>query len=215
MKEPFQAVRIKSRDEFEWLIEHLTHEAFRVRDHWEVWGALDRSLDRYWEELNQTPNFWELTRRAHQDIVVLRLGRLFDPHAAAISLGSLLQTMKENAVAPSPLLAAVASLDLSELDKDMSSVSDGDAKVRKLLTLRNEYLAHRDSRHVARGTFVSLPVLEREEVASLLDRALEILQRYRERLGFRPLGWGHYEVREFEMLLELLHAGLQSRRGGG
>jgi hypothetical protein len=131
MKGPFQAVRIKSCGEFEWLIEHLTHEAFRVRDHWEFWGALDRSFDQHWEELNQTPNFWELTRRAHQDAVALRLGRLFDPHAAAISLGSLLQTMKENAVAPSPLLPAIASLDLSELDKDMSSVSGGDAKVRK------------------------------------------------------------------------------------
>ena len=54
----------------------------------------------------ENQHFWELTRRAHMDAVVLRLGRLFDPHPTAISLGNLLRTMKENAVAPSTPLPA-------------------------------------------------------------------------------------------------------------
>jgi hypothetical protein len=45
-------------------------------------------------------------RRAPMQAVVLRLGRLFDPHPTAISLGSLLRTMQENAVAPSTPLPA-------------------------------------------------------------------------------------------------------------
>src|ERR1017187_7721087 len=118
MKESFRAIRIKSRDEFEWLIEHLTHEAFRVRDHWAFWAALDESFDQYSVKLNQTPNFWELTRWAHKDAVILRLGRLFDPHATAISLGNLLQTIRENRAPSTPLPPAVANLDLSELDKE-------------------------------------------------------------------------------------------------
>jgi len=85
MGESFRAIGIKSRDEFEWLIEHLTHETFRARDHWDFWGALDKSFDQYSAELNQTPNFWELTRQAHKDAVILRLGRLFDPHATAMA----------------------------------------------------------------------------------------------------------------------------------
>ncbi len=211
MKKPFRAVRISSRDEFEWLVEHLTHEAFRVRDHWEFWGAFDKSFDQYSLELNQTPNFWRLTRQAHKDVVILRLGRLYDPHVASISLGNLLQTIKENAVAPStPLPLAAANLDLSKLDVEMSSVSERDATVKKLLTLRNEYLAHRGSRHVARGTFASLPTLERDEIATLLSRALEILRKYRELLGFRQILWGNHEVRDFQALLALLRAGLQS-----
>jgi len=106
MKGSFRAIRVKSRKEFEWLIEHVTDEAFRVRDHWEFGTALNESFDKYLVELNQTPNFWELTRRAHMDAVVLRLGRLFDPHPTAISLGNLLRTMTENAVAPSTPLQA-------------------------------------------------------------------------------------------------------------
>jgi hypothetical protein len=208
MRSSFRAIRIKSHAEFEWLIEHLTNEAFRVRDHWELWGALDGSLDQYSLELNQTPNFWELTRRVYKDAVILRLGRLFDPDPSSISLGNLLQTTKENAVAPStPLPSAVAGLNLSELDQEMYSVSGRDPTVKKLLKLRNEYMAHRGSQHVSRGTFKSLPVLERDEIATMLNRALDITQKYRKHLGFPSLLWGSYEVRDFETLLELLRAG--------
>ncbi len=45
------------------------------------------------------------------DAVVLRLGRLFDPHPTAISLGNLLRTMKENAAAPSTPLPVVSLLE--------------------------------------------------------------------------------------------------------
>jgi hypothetical protein len=94
MATQFRAIRTKSRNEFDWLIEHMSHEAYRARDNWEFWGAMERAFDEYSIELNQTPAFWELTRRAHQDAVALRLGRLYDPHATATSLGNLL---KENA----------------------------------------------------------------------------------------------------------------------
>jgi hypothetical protein len=58
MKDSFRAIRVKSREEFEWLMEHVTHEAFRVRDDWEFWTALNESFDKYLVEPNQTPNFW-------------------------------------------------------------------------------------------------------------------------------------------------------------
>jgi hypothetical protein len=124
--------------------------------------------------------------------------------------------MKENAVAPStPLPPAVASLDLSELDQEMSSVSDCDETIKKLLTLRNEYMAHRGSRHGASGTFASLPVQERDQIATLLKRALDMLRKYRDRLGFPPLAWGQHEVQNFKTLSVLLRAGLQARQYPG
>ena len=58
---------------------------------------MEEAFPEYSLELNQAPAFWELTRRAHQDVVVLRLGRLYDPHAAATSLGNLLTTLQEKA----------------------------------------------------------------------------------------------------------------------
>ena len=100
-------------------------------------GRSPRAFDEYSIELNQTPAFWELTRRAHQDAVALRLGRLYDPHATATSLGNLLQTIKENAsYAGAVFPEAIAGLDVTELDADIADVSDRDPFVAKLLLNR-------------------------------------------------------------------------------
>jgi hypothetical protein len=204
----FRAVRIKSRDEFDWLIEHMTHEAYRVRDHWDFSGAIEKAFDHYSDALNQTPAFWELTRRAHQDSVVLRLGRLYDPHGTATSLGNLLQTLKENSSRAGTIFpTSIADLDMTELDSEIAGVSDEDPMVEKLLKIRNEYLAHRGTRHVTKGSFAALPSLERDELSSLITRALDLLCKYRARLGYPPLGWGHREAEEFYRLLSLVRAG--------
>jgi AbiU2 len=207
----FRSIRVKARDEFDHLIEHLTHEAYRARDNWDFWDELEKACNEYSIELNETPAFWELTRRAHKDAVVLRLGRLYDPHATAISLGNLLQTIKENAGGVGWVPTPLAGLDIAELDSEIDAVSDEDSVVARLLKIRNEYLAHRGTSHVAKGTFASLPTLERKDFATLMTRALDILGKYRERLGYSRLSWGHHEAEEFRRLLSLVRAGLKSK----
>jgi hypothetical protein len=189
----------------------MTNEAYRVRDHWDFWGAMDKALDDYSFELHQTPAFWKLTKRAHQDSVALRLGRLYDSHATATSLGNLLQTMKENSSHAGAIFpTALANLDITELDAEIAGVSEEDPIVAKLLLIRNEYLAHRGTRHVTKGSFASLPNLERDEISTLITKALDLLCKYRERLGYRPLGWGHDEEEQFYRLLSLVRAGRNS-----
>lgn len=173
---------------------------------------MQKAFEEYSIELNHTPAFWEVTRRAHTDAVVLRLGRLYDPHATAISLGNLLQTMKENASGGSAEFPpSIANLDITEPDREISDVSEVDTAVAKLLVLRNEYLAHRGTRHVKKGTFESLPSLTWEEISTLITRALDLLSKYRERLGYSTLGWGHREAEEFKTLLSLVRAGIESQ----
>ena len=147
MAAQFRAIRIKCRDDFDWLIEHMTHESYRASDHWDFWRAMEGAFAEYSMELNRTPAFWELTRRAHKDAVVLRLGRLYDPHATAASLGNLLQTMKENASCGDAVFpAGLADLSMTEFDTDIGCVSDQDPAVAKVLLIRNEYVAHRGTR---------------------------------------------------------------------
>lgn len=208
----FKAIRVKSPAEFDWLIEHMIHEAYRARDNWDFWGAFEGACAEYSIELNETPAFWELTRRAHKDSVVLRLGRLYDPNGSATSLGNLLQTIKESASGTARFVpVAIADLDIAELDSEMAAVSDEDPTVAKLLRLRNEYLAHRGTRHVTKGTFASLPTLERDEISTLMTRAFGVLEKYRERLGYPQLGWGHQEAEEFRKLLSLVRLGRESK----
>ena len=83
----------------------------------------------------------------------------------------------------------------------MSSVSDCDATVKKLLTLRNEYLAHRGSRHVARGTFASLPVLERDEIATTPEPGVGHSSKVQRAPGIPADTLGSYKVQDFERLL--------------
>jgi hypothetical protein len=116
--------------------------------------------------------------------------------------------MKENALRPSAVFpASLANLDMTELDREIIDVSDADPIVAKLLLIRNEYLAHRGTRHVTKGTFASLPSLDRDEISTLITRALDLLCKYRERLGYPQLSWGHHEAEEFQTLLSLLRAG--------
>jgi hypothetical protein len=173
---------------------------------------MEKAFDEYSIELNQTPAFWELTRRAHQDAVALRLGRLYDPHPSATSLGNLLQTMKENVFHAGTIFpSSLSNVDVTELDREITYVSDADPIVKNLLLIRNEYLAHRGTRHVTRRTFATLPSLNRDEISALMTRALDLLCKYRELLGYRHLLWGHHEAEEFQRLLSLLRAGRQSK----
>jgi hypothetical protein len=116
--------------------------------------------------------------------------------------------MKENITNPPAVFPpSIAELSVADLDSEMIGVSEDDPVVAKLLVLRNEYLAHRGTRHVTKGTFEALPNLQRNEIATLIERALSLLTTYRNRLGYTPLLWGHHEAEEFRQLLALIRAG--------
>jgi AbiU2 len=209
----FRALRFKSPDEFDHVLEHLTHEAYRARMHWNAWVAMEESFDEYWQELNITPGFWELTRRAHQDIVILRLGRLYDTHASATSLGNFLATLQDNVASAHTLLPAkVAKLNVAKLEKNLKSVSEQNPAVKKLLTIRNEYIAHRGPQHVTSGSFEALPKLVKRDLSHLLTNAVRIMTTYRRSLGYPPIIWGNQEEREFKELLQIIRAGEATQR---
>ncbi|MEQ1947339.1 MAG: hypothetical protein ABL995_09120 [Bryobacteraceae bacterium] len=209
----FKAIRVKSRAEFDWLIDHLTTEVYRVRDNWEAWKTIDEAAKTHVRELTQTPGFWELTKQAHKDAVVLRLGRLYDPHPTATSLGNLLQTLRENMTrSGTSFPAAITNIRAADIDKDIAKVSNAEAAIEKLLALRNEYLAHRGTRHVTKGSYAALPTLNAKEISGLILKGIRLMSKYRECLGYRTVGWGHHERQEFRVLLKLLRTGLRSRR---
>jgi hypothetical protein len=204
-----QVIRIKSKEQFDWLIDHLVTETHRAWDHWNLWGGLDKAIAEYAMEVNQASQFWRLTIRAHQDSVILRLGRLFDPHAIAVSLGNLLQTIHDGVTtsAFSHLGIKVEELDLKILETDLETVSESDPLVARLMDIRNDYLAHRASR-VVLGK--SLPTFPREDIETLLNRASSMLEKYGTACG-RPYVSRQYAGEDdYKHLFELLRRGLQA-----
>ena len=151
--------------------------------------------------------------QAHKDSVILRLGRLFDPHSKALSLVNLLGTIQYAATSGFHCLTISASpSDLQTLQADIESASERDPLVCRLIELRYEYLAHRSSRIVGTGSFAALPRLEQQDIETLMKRALEIVNRCSV-LCDRPLTLLGYPGRDDHMrLLKLLRLGLQTSR---
>jgi AbiU2 len=209
MNKQAEILRIKSRDQFNRLVDHVVTETHRALDHWILWRDLDAAFDEYSQEVNQSPQFWQLTRRAHMDSVILRLTRLFDPTKGSLSLPNLLQTIRHHVTAPAPTFLSpnVSEIDLVALDLELSSVSETDASVASLLDIRNQYLAHRQARLVGTGTL--LPPLERLTIELLLERASQIATKYSQLCG-RPLVLSTLPgIDDYRHLLNLLRAGLR------
>jgi hypothetical protein len=101
----------------------------------------------------------------------------------------------------------------AKLEKNIKSVSTENPAVDRLLTVRNEYLAHRGPQHVVKGSFAALPKLEKKDLSHLLANAIRIMTTYRRPFGYPPLIWGKQVASEFEQLLVLVRAGHKAKYG--
>jgi hypothetical protein len=206
-----EEIRLKSGEQFEWLLSHLVTEIHRAWDHWDLCGGLDKAIAEDGTPFNQSAQFWRLTIQAHKDSVVLRLGRLYDPHPKALSLKTFLHTIREDAQRGSRFTkVGIASLDLGALKMDLETVSPTDPLVSRLLEIRDEYLAHRASHIVGSGSVSALPTLKQHDIRTLLERASHIADAYSQLCG-RPLTLrGYPGLDDYKHMLDLIRRGLAS-----
>jgi hypothetical protein len=190
---PTQPIQLKSDAELGTLLAALAEDTVTASIHWRLYKDLMESAPEFLKELNQSAAFWTLTRDAHRDIALIRLARLYDDQNRALSLLSLLDTVRANLhLFDEPRLRerlkgnqyvdnlATGALhpDSKMLDEDIRSVSALDARVKRLAALRNRVLAHRDSTVVLGITKDPLGSLDLEDVDTLRDRADAIVNRY-------------------------------------
>jgi hypothetical protein len=145
-------------------------------------------------ELNQSPTFWSLTFNAHREVVLFRLGRLYDQQTGALSLPSLVDTIAANQhlfddgpfrerLKDNPFVESLAQgaqrPDAATLAKDAATVSEkSDPLVKRLLAIRNRVLAHRDPRVVLGTVQDPTGAIDNADIDTLLDRAATIVNRY-------------------------------------
>lgn len=187
-------IRIKSDVQLDSLLSSIAEEAVTASIHWRLCKDLRASVPAFLPEFNESRAFWSLTLNAHRDVVLFRLGRLYDQHEGGLSLKSLLETiqsnrhlfdepnfrerMKDNAFVES-LAQTARKPDEQILEVDIKSVTEGlDPDVDRLVFLRNKVLAHVDPR-VALGR-ISDPRTDfgTELIEKLLERATTIVNRY-------------------------------------
>jgi hypothetical protein len=191
-----KSIRVKDYKEFDSLLEALvcdyvyTESIFRQR------ASLYHYLTNHMDVFNSAKTFWNLTFRAYDDAILIRLCRLYDQHPASLSLHRILLTIKDGPdffdktkfrerFKDDPYVEtaarSVGQPDGDQLARDIEFTSANNPLVAKLGKSRGRAVAHRDPRSVPGK--VPLPdtdPLTQKEVAELLNSARTILNRYRE-----------------------------------
>lgn len=222
-------IPVESEAEFERLLDHIAFETFRAHDHWSVLSGLDAAMAEYETEMIQSQGFWAYTMNAHRDTVLFHLTRLYDQRAGALSLGSFLMTVKAQSsyftqecfrrrLAGNPyvegLVTSVRSIDETQLQQEVDEVSKSDPLVSPLVALRNRYISHRDAHLVRLAALSSLDGLTVESVDALLNRAINIVNKY-SRL-YRASSYGSKTVGadDYKNLFRLLKMGFTKLMAG-
>ena len=113
----------------------ITYDVVQAIDealtHYEVWWALNSSIEEYKETFNHQDYTWfmEATLIANQMAMFMALGRLFDPDTRTSSIKSLKNQLKEN-----------NHTELySRMEQEMSPYRE---LVKKILNIRCSIIAH-------------------------------------------------------------------------
>jgi hypothetical protein len=124
---------------------------------------------------------------------MFRLGRLYDQQRGALSLASLVETIRANQhlfdeasfrerLKDNPFVDGLAKdarrPDSATLDSDARSVVESDTLVERLVAIRNRVLAHRDPRVVLGASDDPAAALAAVDVDTLLARAATVVNRY-------------------------------------
>ena len=191
-----KSIRVRDYKEFDSLLEALVFDYVYTESIFRQRVSLYHYLTKHIDAFNSAMTFWNLTFRAHDDAILIRLCRLYDQHPASLSLRRILLTIKDNPdffdkakfrerFKGDPYVEtaarSVGQTDGDQLAKDIEFASAKNPLVAKLDKRRGRVVAHRDPRSVP--SKVPLPdtdPLTQEEVAQLLNCARTILNRYRE-----------------------------------
>lgn len=188
-------MQIQNEKDVDTLINAIAADALDARHHRELHRNLVEAAESHEREFAQARTFWWLTVRAHADVALYRLARLYDQREDSVSLKSWLDVLADNVelfdarrfrqrLRDNPFVKSLAQTarrpNDQQLGLDRESVNARDPVVAKLLALRHKALAHRDA-DVALGRASredDQQQLSWTDVDLLIERAIEILNRY-------------------------------------
>ena len=185
-------IKTNDDEEFGRLVRAIADDMVTATIHWRLYQRLLEAVREFEREFNEARSFWSLTFRAHHDVTLWRLGRLYDPTVGALSLPNFLATVRNNlptfdAGAFRERLAENAHVDSlashprrptkAQIQDDVLRVTaQNDPLVSALVDLRKGHLGHRDAKAVLGR--LKLPGLNASQITELLERAREIVNRY-------------------------------------
>ncbi len=189
-------IAVTDSAEFKRLIKALSLDIVDAHIHYQLFKDLNQQLQEHPLVASQSNTFWSFTLQAHLNTTIYILCRIYDQNETSLHLRSWLTTIKENLnlfdkdqfrerLRNNPFVDSLAQHprkpNLQTLDEDIRSCSNEDALVRTLTVRRGSGIAHRSAKLVVADLNISdnYP-LTYSDVDTLLDRAINILNRYTE-----------------------------------
>ena len=159
--------------DFDKLTDALAFESQYAVVDYRMYTDLSKAAEENEIVVIQSRAFWTMTIDAHLNSAMLRLCRIYDHQASAMSLLKWLKLIKQN----SKWLREPA--DPNQLDKDIEYVSNENAKVENLTKYRGNVVAHLGANYVLdfRNTRTSFK-LTYGDVEELIENGLKIVNRY-------------------------------------
>jgi len=88
--------RVRTHVHLQKVLDAMAAELVDANSHFTLLVDLGKVQRRYWREFSQSPVFWSLTMRAHQDAVLLRLCKAYSQDLDSVNLRTFLQTVSAN-----------------------------------------------------------------------------------------------------------------------
>lgn len=185
--------KLQDQADFGALVHALAQDVVDAHIHFTLRGELIRHLEGKPDARNQSPNFWNLTLRAHEQTALHALFRVYDQEPKTLHLRSWLLTIQGNLdlfsnesfrkrLAGNPFVESLVegrtTPDPQRLKSDIASCTASDLVVRRLIVFRNTYSAHRATAPVLQRKVGDELALTYEDVRMLLTRAIGILNVY-------------------------------------
>lgn len=205
-------------------IDKLRNELFVTDVQFQLFVGLRKAAPNYKEEIRATPLFWDYTMRAHIDMVVLRLCRLYDPDSKTISLPNFVLTVEANRELFSKAAFIERNKDnpgfewLVKYNRDLSpqfieearkNCSSKNPLVKNLLIMRSHFVAHLNHEL----TFGDAELFQKKfplhfkDIEKLIKDGFDLLNDISSVFGgsyFSGLEGSNYPVDDFKFILETL-----------
>ena len=216
------AIPISNDAELKKLFDRLVTDIIEAGGYARLHHHFRQAFPAYKKETDQTPAFWNFTEKAVREASLIRLARIYDQDARALSLWTLLHTIGRHPgfFDDDPVLRRVSAayaeeftpgshaIDLGRLDDDIKLVSASDPLVRKLVVWRSNFGAHLSTTPILEGGITAIPSLTWDDVSTLVDRAFRIYNHYLS--AFEGASWSTKIIGEegYDFLFQLLRLGL-------
>jgi hypothetical protein len=160
-------MRSREQQKFKQWLKQIIEELVWATCHFKVWEQLWPSTEEIANVENLYLNFFQLTRKAHNDQFLLQLSKILDRHRDSINVFKLIEMIEKK-----PGLITEKSLDIDTL---RIRLSEKEEVFKRLKTLRDKKLTHIDEQfHINANLRGSIHVYVGEARAILSDLA-EIL----------------------------------------